>query len=104
MIRQLSNVQVAQGNYQQAKQDADRYTYLNNHNAIAKQTLDHAVIASQNAENQVKAAEDALRAAKTNLSFATIYAPFDGIDRFQPGKTGKPGSGGYYFIKYDFHD
>ncbi|HET7000403.1 MAG TPA: efflux RND transporter periplasmic adaptor subunit [Puia sp.] len=84
----VSNLKVAQGNYQQAKQDADRYTYLNNHNAIAKQILDHAVIASQNAENQVKAAEDALRTAKTNLSFATIYAPFDGTIGFSQVKLG----------------
>jgi membrane fusion protein, multidrug efflux system len=84
----VSNVKVAQGNYQQAKQDADRYTYLNNHNAIAKQILDHAVIAEQNSENQVKAAEDALRSAKTNLSFATIYAPFDGTIGFSQVKLG----------------
>ena len=84
----VSNLKVAQGNYQQAKQDADRYTYLNNHNAIAKQILDHAVIAQQNAENQVKAAEDALRTAKTNLSFATIYAPFDGTIGFSQVKLG----------------
>jgi membrane fusion protein, multidrug efflux system len=84
----VSNLKVAQGNYQQAKQDADRYTYLNNHNAIAKQILDHAVIAAQNAENQVKAAEDALRSAKTNLSFATIYAPFDGTIGFSQVKLG----------------
>jgi RND family efflux transporter MFP subunit len=84
----VSNTKVAEGNYQQAKQDADRYTYLNNHNAIAKQILDHAVIASQNAENQVKATQDALRTAKTNLSFATIYAPFDGIIGFSQVKLG----------------
>jgi membrane fusion protein, multidrug efflux system len=84
----VSNVKVAEGNMQQAKQDADRYTYLNSHNAIAKQILDHAVIAQQNAENQVKAAEDALRSAKTNLSFATIYAPFDGIIGFSQVKLG----------------
>jgi membrane fusion protein, multidrug efflux system len=83
-----SNVKVAEGNQVQAKQDADRYTYLNNHNAIAKQILDHAVIALQNAENQVKVAQDALRTAKTNLSFATIYAPFEGIIGFSQVKLG----------------
>lgn len=83
-----SNVKVAEGNLTQSKQDADRYTYLNNHNAIAKQILDHAVIAQQNAENQVKAAEDGLRTAKTNLGFATIYAPFDGIIGFSQVKLG----------------
>jgi membrane fusion protein, multidrug efflux system len=84
----VSNVNVADGNYQQAKQDADRYTYLNNHNAIAKQILDHAVIAEQNAESQVKAAQDAVKTAKTNLSFATIYAPFDGMIGFSQVKLG----------------
>jgi RND family efflux transporter MFP subunit len=84
----VSNLKVAEGNLLQAKQDADRYTYLNNHNAVAKQILDHAVIAQQNSDNQVKAAEDALRTAKTNLSFATIYAPFDGTIGFSQVKLG----------------
>jgi RND family efflux transporter MFP subunit len=84
----VANVQVAVGNQVQAKQDADRYTYLNNHNAIAKQVLDHAVIALQNAENAVKAAQDAQKTAKTNLAFATIYAPFDGMIGFSQVKLG----------------
>ncbi len=83
-----ANVKVAEGNQVQTKQDADRYTYLSTHNAIAKQVLDHAVIADQNAVNQVKAAQDALRTAKTNLGYATIYAPFDGIIGFSQVKLG----------------
>ncbi len=84
----VANVKVAEGTATQAKQDADRYTYLNSHNAIAKQVLDHAVIAQDNAENQVKAAEDAVRTAKTNLGYATIYAPFDGLIGFSQVKLG----------------
>src|SRR5579872_3947814 len=34
-----ANLKVAQGNEVQAKQDADRYQYLNAHNAVAKQVL-----------------------------------------------------------------
>ena len=83
-----ANVQVAVGNQVQAKQDADRYTYLNSHNAIAKQVLDHAVITLQNSENQVKAAQDAQKTAKANLNYATIYAPFDGIIGFSQVKMG----------------
>jgi membrane fusion protein, multidrug efflux system len=83
-----ANVKVAQGNAVQAKQDADRYTYLNNHNAIAKQVLDHAVISLENANNEVKAAEDALQTARTNLTYATIYAPFDGLIGFSQVKLG----------------
>jgi RND family efflux transporter MFP subunit len=84
----VANVKVAEGNEVQAKQDADRYTYLNTHNAIAKQVLDHAVIALDNAVNQVKAAQEAVRTAKTNLEFATIYAPFDGMIGFSQVKLG----------------
>lgn len=84
----IANVKVAQGNEVQAKQDADRYTYLNTHNAIAKQVLDHAVITLDNSENQVKAAQEAERSAKTNLSYATIYAPFDGMIGFSQVKLG----------------
>ena len=84
----IANVKVAEGNEVQAKQDADRYQYLNSHNAIAKQVLDHAVIALDNAQSQVKAAQEAEQTAKTNLTYATIYAPFDGIIGFSQVKLG----------------
>jgi membrane fusion protein (multidrug efflux system) len=84
----IANVKVAEGNEVQAKQDADRYQYLNSHNAIAKQVLDHAVIALDNAQNQVKASQEAVQTAKTNLQYATIYAPFDGIIGFSQVKLG----------------
>jgi RND family efflux transporter MFP subunit len=90
----IANVKVAVGNQVQAKQDADRYTYLNNHNAIAKQVLDHAVIALENAENQVKAAQEAEKTAKTNLTYATVYAPFDGTIGFSQVKLGDMASVG----------
>jgi membrane fusion protein, multidrug efflux system len=84
----VSNLKVAQGNVIQAKQDADRYEYLNKYNAIAKQVLDHAVIAQQNSENQVKAAEEAVKTAATNLAYSVISAPFDGTIGFSQVKLG----------------
>ncbi len=90
----VANVKVADGNEVQAKQDADRYTYLNNHNAIAKQVLDHAVIALENAQNQTKAAQEAVKTAKTNLTYATVYAPFDGTIGFSQVKLGDMASVG----------
>src|ERR1700743_1562475 len=71
-----SNVKVAEGNQVQAQQDADRYQYLIEHNAVAKQTLDHAVIALQNAKNETAAAEQARKTAATNLTYSGITAPF----------------------------
>lgn len=84
----LANLKVAKGNEAQAKQDADRYVYLNSYHAVAKQLYDHAVIALDNAMNQTKAAEEAVKTAKTNLNFANIYAPFDGTVGFSQVKLG----------------
>jgi membrane fusion protein, multidrug efflux system len=83
-----ANLKVAQGNQVQAQQDAERYEYLNVHNAVAKQTLDHAVIALQNSKNEVKAAEQALKTAATNLTYSVIHAPFDGTIGFSQVKLG----------------
>ncbi len=83
-----ANLKVAQGTYDQAKQDADRYTYLNNYHAVAKQLYDHAMITMQNSKNQVGAAEEAVKTARTNLSYAVITAPFDGTVGFSQVKMG----------------
>lgn len=84
----LANLKVSQGNLNQATQDAGRYVYLNSFNAVAKQLLDHAVIAQQNAKNQVDASSEALKTAKANLNYSTIYAPFDGTMGFSQVKIG----------------
>jgi RND family efflux transporter MFP subunit len=83
-----ANVKVAEGNQVQAQQDADRYQYLIEHNAVAKQTLDHAVIALQNARNETAAAQQALKTAATNLGYSDITAPFDGTIGFSQVKLG----------------
>jgi membrane fusion protein, multidrug efflux system len=84
----VANLKVAQGNQVQAKQDADRYVYLNEHNAVAKQILDHAVIALQNSENSVNAANETVKTAATNLTYSIITAPFDGTIGFSQVKLG----------------
>ena len=83
-----ANLEVAQGNLKQAQQDADRYTYLNTYDAVAKQVLDHASIALQNAKNMIKAAEQTLKMAETNLNYSVITAPFDGTIGFSQVKLG----------------
>ncbi|MDB5118203.1 MAG: mexA 2 [Mucilaginibacter sp.] len=84
----VANLKVAQGTQVQAKQDADRYEYLNSYNAVAKQLYDHAIITLQNADNQVKAAEQTVKTAKTNLGYAVVYAPFTGTIGFSMVKLG----------------
>jgi RND family efflux transporter MFP subunit len=74
----VANLKVAQGTQVQSQQDADRYAYLNKYNAVAKQLYDHAVITLENSKNSTKAADQAVRSAKTNLGYSVVYAPFDG--------------------------
>lgn len=73
-----ANVEVAQGNLTQAQEDNDRYAYLNKQDAVATQTVDHAVITYENAKSAVRAAEEAEKIAATNLEYSVIKAPFDG--------------------------
>jgi RND family efflux transporter MFP subunit len=84
----VANLQVSQGTLVQSQQDADRYEYLNKYNAVAKQLYDHAIITLQNAKNTVRSSEQAVKSAKTNLSYSTIYAPFDGTIGFSQVKLG----------------
>ena len=72
----------------QAQQDADRYTYLNSQQAVAEQLYDHAIDALQGAKDQVAAAEQAVKSAKTNFEYSVITAPFDGTIGFSQVKLG----------------
>ncbi len=83
-----ANVKVAEGNQAQAKQDADRYVYLNSYHAVAKQLYDHAMITYENSKAQVTAAGEAVKTARTNLAYSSIYAPFSGTIGFSMVKLG----------------
>jgi len=84
----VANLKVSQGTLVQSQQDADRYEYLNKYNAVAKQLYDHAIITLENSKNTVRSSEQAVKSAKTNLSYSTIYAPFDGTIGFSQVKLG----------------
>ncbi|WP_428331046.1 efflux RND transporter periplasmic adaptor subunit [Mucilaginibacter sp.] len=90
----VANLKVAEGTLIQSQQDADRYEYLNKYNAVAKQQYDHAIITLQNAKNSVKASEQAVKSAKTNLTYAIVTAPFDGTIGFSQVKLGNVVSAG----------
>ena len=83
-----ANVKVAEGNLKQAQQDADRYQYLNNNKAVAKQLYDHAMITLENSKNAYQSALEALKTAGTNLAYSVITAPFDGTIGFSQVKLG----------------
>ena len=83
-----ANVKVAESNLDQAQKDADRYTFLNEHDAVARQVLDHAMTTLKNAKDQVTAAKQEVTKAKTDLNYSVIRAPFDGIIGISQVKLG----------------
>jgi membrane fusion protein, multidrug efflux system len=90
-----ANLRVDSGNLLQQQQDADRYLYLKQHNAVATQLVDHQLIALQNAKDSIMAAQQALKTALTNLTYSNIYAPFDGtigISQVRVGNLVSPGT------------
>lgn len=73
-----ANVLSAQANLVKAQKDVDRYNMLLKNDAIARQTVDQATAAYETNKSQVAVAKAAVESARTDLSFATITAPFTG--------------------------
>ena len=83
-----ANADIASANLQKAERDADRYSKLNEQNAIAKQTFDDAATNLQNAKLQLLSAKAALLNAETDFNYSIITAPFSGtigISLVKPG-------------------
>jgi membrane fusion protein, multidrug efflux system len=83
-----ANVQIAKANFVKAQKDAERYTRLNERDAIAKQTYEYALTSLESTRSQVAAAEAQLASARTDLQHATITAPFDGTIGISQVKQG----------------
>lgn len=73
-----ANVLSAQADLVKAQKDIDRYNMLLQNDAIARQTVDQATAVFETSKSQVAVAKAALESARTDLSFATITAPFTG--------------------------
>ena len=90
----VANLNVAKANTARAQQDADRYNDLAQKDAIAKQTLDHAVADLQSSKMSTVAAGANVNSAKATLGYSTIYAPLTGtigISQFKLGAAIAPG-------------
>jgi len=83
-----ASVHVAKANEAKTQKDADRYIYLSKQDAIAKQTLDHAMTDLENAKSQVASANADLVKARQDLSYSLITAPFDGTIGLSQVKLG----------------
>ncbi|MFI5152580.1 MAG: efflux RND transporter periplasmic adaptor subunit [Chitinophagales bacterium] len=84
----VAGLRVAEANQIKAQQDADRYEELSRQDAVARQTLDHAVADLEAAKKQVEAAKANVSAVETNLRYTTINAPFSGTIGISAVKLG----------------
>src|SRR3954471_894755 len=91
----VANLNVAKANLARAQQDADRYQQLAEQDAIARQTLEHALADLNSAKSQVAAQQANVSAVGTNLKYSTIYAPITGtigISQVKVGASVSPGT------------
>lgn len=91
----VANLASAQANLVKAQKDVDRYNYLAQNDAIAKQTVDQAVATLATNKGAVEVARAGIESAKTDLSYSIIRAPFTGrigISQVKLGAAVTPGS------------
>jgi RND family efflux transporter MFP subunit len=84
----VANLNIAKANLARAQDDAKRYNDLAKNDAVARQTLDHALSDLRASEMQVAAAEANVRNVQTNLRYSVIYAPFGGTIGISAVKLG----------------
>jgi membrane fusion protein (multidrug efflux system) len=91
----VAQLNESQANLAKSQQDADRYQELEKQDAIARQTVDHALADLETAKKQVEAAKANVSSVETNLRYSTLYAPFSGtigISQVKLGASVSPGS------------
>ena len=83
-----ASAEIAASNLEKAQRDADRYKKLDAENAIAKQILEDAITALENAQMQLKSSKASLSNAETDFNYSLITAPFTGSIGFSLVKPG----------------
>lgn len=90
-----ANLLSAKANLSKAQKDIDRYNMLLKNDAVARQTVDQATANYETARSQVAVAQAGVTTAATDLSYATIRAPFTGrigISQVKLGAQVSPGT------------
>lgn len=74
-----SSYEKAKAQLKQSKQDLTRMKYLFEENIKTKNDLEQAQVNFELAQATMKSAQSSLERSRINLSYASIYAPIDGI-------------------------
>jgi RND family efflux transporter MFP subunit len=91
----LAQLKASEANKSKFQEDADRYQELGRQDAVARQTVQHALADLQTAKQQEEAARANLSAVEVNLRYTTINAPLSGtigISSVKQGASVSPGS------------
>ena len=91
----VAQLHATEANLTKLQQDADRYEELGKQDAVAQQTVQHAVADLEAGKKQVDAAKANVSAMEVNLRYSTIYAPLSGtigISQVKIGASVSPGS------------
>lgn len=91
----LAQLKASEANLSKFQGDADRYQELGKQDAVAQQTVQHAIADLQSAKRTEEAAKANLSAVEVNLRYTTIYAPFSGtigISSVKQGAAVSPGT------------
>jgi membrane fusion protein (multidrug efflux system) len=91
----VAQLNASEANLEKVQQDADRYVDLGKQDAVAQQTVQHALADLQTAKKQVDAAKANVNALEVNLRYSTIYAPLSGtigISAVKQGASVSPGT------------
>ncbi len=84
----VAQLNESQANLEKVQQDADRYQELGKEDAVAQQTVQHALADLQTAKKQVDAAKANVSAVQVNLRYSTIYASLSGTIGISQVKVG----------------
>ncbi|MBW8683978.1 efflux RND transporter periplasmic adaptor subunit [Chitinophaga rhizophila] len=89
-----ASIAQAKANLTKSQKDADRYHKLAEQDAVARQLVDNADAALDVSRSQLAAAEASLMAARTDLDYSIINAPFTGRIGISQVKLGAQVSAG----------
>ena len=79
LVSAQSNLQNAESNLNYQKANFDRYQTLYNKGLISTNDYESARLSFQQAQAQVRVQQQSVQKARTNLGYATITAPIDGV-------------------------
>jgi RND family efflux transporter MFP subunit len=84
----VAQLNASEANLSKVQQDADRYVELGKEDAVAQQTVQHALADLETAKKQVEAAKANVSAVEVNFRYSTIYAPLSGTIGISAVKLG----------------